>query len=70
MNDNIIPLLSQIVLDMYLRNHMMFRAKALLEGFQPKDVEEIPHLSILKHIVSTSFTLKTANKMCFHTIVW
>ena len=70
MNDNIIPLLSQIVLDIYLRNHMMFRPKALLEGFQPKDADEIPHLSILKQIVSTTFTLKTANNMCFHTIVW
>jgi len=69
-NDNIIPLLSQIVLDLFLRHGMTHRPRALLEGFQPKDKEELKQLSIMHSIVPTIFTLQSANKMCFHTVIW
>ena len=69
-NDNIIPLLSQIILDLFLRHNMINRPRALLEGFQPTDREELKQLSILHSIVPTVFTLQSINNMCFHTVIW
>lgn len=69
-NDNIIPLLSQIVLDLLLRHNMINRPRALLEGFQPTDREELKQLSIMHSIVPSVFTLQSINNMCFHTVIW
>ena len=69
-NDNIIPLLSQIVLDLIFRHNMINRPRALLEGFQPTDREELKQLSIMHSIVPSVFTLQSINNMCFHTVIW
>jgi hypothetical protein len=71
-NDNILPLMTLIAFDAYLRPELLHAPRALLTGFHPPpDSEQVPHLeAILKAAFPTQFTMSSIEGMCFRRVAW
>ena len=69
-NDNLLRLMSQVVLDAYVSPELLYLPRAQLEGFQGRDKEALPHMQLLKTAIPRSFTPRSASGMCFRRVVW
>lgn len=74
-NDNIVPLLSLIVLDAFVKPELLFAERALLTGFHPApDREQVPHLAaLLSAAVPKTFAMGpggSAEGTCFRRVAW
>lgn len=71
LNDNILPLLSLFILDAYLDPSFVYKPRYSLINMSSKRNElEVPHMRMMRDIVSGSYTLSQLNGTCFSRIVW
>lgn len=73
MNDNVVPLLSLIVLDAFTRPELLYADRAMLTGFHPApDREQMPHLAaLIGAAVPRTFALGgSAEGVCFRRVAW
>lgn len=72
-NDNVVPLLSLVVLDAFHHPDLLYADRALLTGIHPPaDREQVPHLAgLLSAAIPTSFALGgSAEGVCFRRVAW
>lgn len=72
-NDNVLPLLTLVVMDAILQRDMLLAPRAQLIGFHPPaDPEQVPHLAaLLDAALPQSFTVGgSAEGVCFRRVAW
>lgn len=69
-NDNVLPLLSQVVQDYYLYPEFAYAPRARLVGHAVAGGKVVPHVGILAKAVPTTFHLDKLHGACFQRVIW
>jgi len=69
MNDNVLPLMAQIVIDAHYFSEYLALPRYLLTGFQPAG-DAVPHYQLLRDALDGEMTLSEAEDVCFDRIIW